>query len=716
MDKSSAAAAVPGRRVQPLARRTPQLFSLSDDHAMVKKIHDTHNPGDDRDVDVHIILQVIEEIFQLAYPAATNGAPQGSHSPTIQGTQLEEKAALAVDGILEGLSFITHKVSCELSCRCSGGGDNNTATMAILNMLSHYQWDAKVVLCLAAFAITYGEFWLVAQLFPTHPLAKSVSILKQVPDIVEHEAALKSRFDAINNVIMAVMDVTRRIMDFKKLPPLYISDDQPPLSVAKTHIPTAVYWTIKSIVACSAQLTSLLGINYERLLATTMETWEITSTTHKLVNISDHLKEQLAICHQHIDEKMHIEYYKMLVHLFEISHFDNMKILKALIYNKDDILPLEVGTTHTRASIEVLRRKTVLLLLSDLDVSQEELSSLTDMYNEAKTKPELQYEIVWLPILERTNGGWNKEMDAKFKELQAMMPWYTVHHPSLVEPAVVKFVKEKWRFMKKMVLVTLDPIQGKVACQNALHMIWIWGNLAYPFTTAKEESMWSIETWRVELIVDGLDQTAVDWAEQEKYVCLYGGDNIEWIRGFTQLMNGVAQQAGIELYMVYVGKSNSKERVRKITDTIMTEGLSNCWPDPYSVWHFWTRIHSMLYSKLHFGNKQGTDKIASEVMTLMGYDGSDQGWALMSRGPFQMARAKSEVLLVALNKYPEWEPEAKENGFIETLTSYFSKLHTPQHCNKLILPGVAGEIPDVMVCADCGRYMEKLFMYRCCPN
>nr|GMD63515.1 protein SIEVE ELEMENT OCCLUSION B-like [Ipomoea batatas] len=135
--------------------------------------------------------------------------------------------------------------------------------MAILNMLSNYQWDAKVVLSLAAFAVTYGEFWLVAQLFASHPLAKSVGILKQLPDIVEHSAALKSLFDAINNLIMAVMDVTRRIMEFKKLPAQYISEDQPPLSVAKTHIPTAVYWTIKSIVACAAQLTSLLGMNYE---------------------------------------------------------------------------------------------------------------------------------------------------------------------------------------------------------------------------------------------------------------------------------------------------------------------------------------------------------------------------------------------------------------------------------------------------------------------
>lgn len=48
------------------------------------------------------------------------------------------------------------------------------------------------------------------------------------------------------------------------------------------------------------------------------------------------------------DDKKHAEYFQMLVHIFEIPHLDNMKILKALIYMKDDILPLEVGTTKTR--------------------------------------------------------------------------------------------------------------------------------------------------------------------------------------------------------------------------------------------------------------------------------------------------------------------------------------------------------------------------------
>lgn len=135
--------------------------------------------------------------------------------------------------------------------------------MSLLHLLSNYSWDAKVAIALAALAIAYGEFGLVVQLFPTHPLAKSVAILKQLPDLMEHSNALKSRFEALNSLIGAMLDVTKRIMEFKQLPHQYISPEQPPLSVAMTHIPTAAYWTIRSVVACATQIASLIGMSYE---------------------------------------------------------------------------------------------------------------------------------------------------------------------------------------------------------------------------------------------------------------------------------------------------------------------------------------------------------------------------------------------------------------------------------------------------------------------
>lgn len=151
----------------------------------------------------------------------------------------------------------------QLECKCSGGGDAHAITMAILNMISSFPWDAKVVLAFSAFAVNFGEFWLIANHFSTNPLAKSIAILKQLPDILEHSNTLKSRFDAINDLIKAMLDITKCIIQFRLLPAQYIANDTPPMSHALAHIPVAVYWTIRSMVACLSLITSLLGMNYE---------------------------------------------------------------------------------------------------------------------------------------------------------------------------------------------------------------------------------------------------------------------------------------------------------------------------------------------------------------------------------------------------------------------------------------------------------------------
>lgn len=48
------------------------------------------------------------------------------------------------------------------------------------------------------------------------------------------------------------------------------------------------------------------------------------------------------------DEKKFMESYQNLLHLFEMPHIDNMKVLKALICAKDDLQPLVDGATKKR--------------------------------------------------------------------------------------------------------------------------------------------------------------------------------------------------------------------------------------------------------------------------------------------------------------------------------------------------------------------------------
>lgn len=79
---------------------------------------------------------------------------------------------------------------------------------------------------------------------------------------------------------------------------------------------------------------------------------------------------------------------------------------------------------------------------------------------------------------------------------------------------------------------------------------------------------------------------------------MYGGEDIEWIRRFISIVKEVAIVVGIELELVYVGKSNVKERVRKIIVIIDKEKLSYFWFDIILVWYFWIRLECMFYLKM----------------------------------------------------------------------------------------------------------------------
>jgi hypothetical protein len=105
-----------------------------------------------------------------------------------------------------------------------------------------------------------------------------------------------------------------------------------------------------------------------------------------------------------------------------------------------------------------------------------------------------------------------------------------------------------------------------------------------------------------------------------------------------------------------------------------------------------------------------------EIMTMLSFDGSGQGWAVISRGPGDMAKEKEETILKSFLDFENWKEGAQEKGFLPALIDYLHELYSPLHCNRLILPGATGSIPERVVCAECGRPMEKFIMYRCCTD
>ncbi|KAI4350601.1 hypothetical protein L6164_005046 [Bauhinia variegata] len=373
-----------------MRRRPGRMFFR--DTVLVNKIVDGHEHDQAIDYDVKSLLHLVEDITK-GYPVSSEGVS------TLSG----------YNNMLEVLSYEINKISSELFFKALSGADAHLTTLSILKLVRTYKWDVKLVLTLAAFALTYGKYWQLAHIDSSKQLPKSLEILKQLPGVMEQYAgSSKPRFDALNILLEVILDVTKCVIEFNDLPHSYITPEVADYSsTASNDIPIAAYWSIRTIVFCATKVTFFTTLRDESVVSTT-KTWELSLLSLQLKNILDHLRKQLDSCYRHIEKKKDDEAYGMLVELFQRCHLDNMKILRALIYAKDDILPLVDGSTKKWVSLDVLRRKTVLLLISGLDFPPNALSILEQIYFDSR-KEELgtQFEIVWLPIVEQQSNEWN---------------------------------------------------------------------------------------------------------------------------------------------------------------------------------------------------------------------------------------------------------------------------------------------------------------------
>ncbi|KAH6761498.1 hypothetical protein C2S52_018931 [Perilla frutescens var. hirtella] len=348
--------------------------------------------------------------------------------------------------------------------------------------------------------------------------------------------------------------------------------------------------------------------------------------------------------------------------------------------------------------------KTVLLFISDLDISSE-IFLLKKIYLESREKAELQYEIVWLPIVRKIEQ--DEEFKQKFEDLKLKMPC----RGKVLEGGVELLEEADCGGVGSA---------GKVANPNAFRMLWTWGNAAYPFNQSHELDMWSRQEWSLKFLVDGIDQTFTKWIQEDKVICLYGGEDYEWIQEFITRSKQVANAAGIQIEMVYMGKNTSKQHIKKLTEILA--GRSLFWEDPTLITsYFWKRIKSMMHSKIHHGAKVGAvketgDHILVEVLNMLMLGGSDQGWALIGQGagsgPGKIARAKGDVILKALVEFKSWSAEIKHEGFVTALNGYLAGRKSKEHCSRLILLEL-DDIRAVVVCPECRRPMKN---YRCCTD
>ncbi|XP_062110489.1 protein SIEVE ELEMENT OCCLUSION B-like [Humulus lupulus] len=682
----------------------------SDETELSKRIMDLHE-SDERGLAVKPVLHIIDVIFHRA----TADLPGFNLQHSDIGT--DEKAVVySVASLQDNVEIparITNAISCEILSKCSAGVDVHTITMEILQIIKHYGWDSKVLLALVAFAVTFGEFRLVLQQYSTNPLAKAVALLKQLPELLEHAGALKPKLDALYDLIKEILDVTKKIVDFYDLPRNeYFTADSPEILSAASHIPTAVYWTIRSIVVSSTQILALTGMGIEYLT----EPWELSSLAHKLNNIKGHVVDIIERCYKFVEKKKEDEAYEYLVRTFQITHIDSSKPLRVLF--NEDPQALYDCYSKKRIIIEDLKRKVVALFITELDpelIRSPEYAILQQMYAEKRhnmTRSESQYEVVWVPI----SNVWNDDKYRVFDRLKEQMEWHSVHHPSAVTRVAPRFFREKWGFVKKPILVVIDT-QGRVMHNNAIHMMCIWGSLSYPFTANREKLLWEDNAWTMDLLIDGLDPNVSIWIQEQKHVCLYGGEDIDWIRKFTRIAKDVARESGIQLELLYVGKSKPHEKAtRNIIELILKENLSRTL-DWNLIWYFWLRLESMWHSKGQLTTAETVkhDRVMQGIIAMLSYGSSSQGWAVISKGFEGMVKGNGEHMFRGLTEHGLWKTREAVIGFVPALDEYLQKLHVdaPHHCTSLILPAT-GAMPETVACSECGRLMERYTMFRCC--
>ncbi|XP_045808113.1 protein SIEVE ELEMENT OCCLUSION B-like [Trifolium pratense] len=559
------------------------------------------------------------------------------------------------------------QINSEMSCKVPGEEIAFKTTLAILEKLSQYSWTAKGVLTLSAFAIEYGEFWMLSEHQSTEPIAKSLAILKRVPQLTNLEA-LKKHHNAIlelNTLIKTTLQVIDIIIELERLSSIHGIN-----AVPLEQFPVDVFWVIITIVAIVTQIECLTTDSDKRQ--------NLSQFGQKINIIISKLRNHVAECAILIAEA---EYMKTLRNLFQ-TPTEVMEVFKVLIFHKD--APQEAiydGSTKTLVKINELKTKDVLLLISTLDISDEDITMLIPIYERLK-REQNQYKIMWIPIVEE----WNDKQRKQFNSLKSKMPWYVLHHFAPIKG--IKYIKEELHFMQKPLFVVLNP-KGMILHDNAFHMIQVWGVKAFPFTKSREIILTKESMWIDSLLVD-ID-IKIKW-EEEKCVIIYGGTSATWIEQFTEA----------------AGKLASDTSIKQTNTTIELFSLAK--ENKNVVSKFWNKVESLFVTKMH----DETNTITQQVEKLLSYKNED-GWAIVTQGSVVAFVGHGKTVLTTIKESGKWIGGVSKKGLQDSLKDYHNIVaKSVRICSHLEIHNAAGKVPDFIVCPDCNRTMEVFITYKCC--
>ncbi|KAE9619182.1 hypothetical protein Lal_00047965 [Lupinus albus] len=634
-------------------------LTLSDEQ-ILWQIYSTHVHSDTK-FDAGSLFTLVENILTRSTHIVEN---------LVQGTQgnIDRSDDLIPRANFSSPLCTLKQISSELCCKPPGEENAHKTTLTILNKLSTYSWDAKAVLTLAAFALEYGEFWLLSQHQPTDLLAKSLAIIKRVPSLTKDLGKNRIAILEFNNLIKATLKVIELIFELGKLASIHNTRDVPALIPALEQIPVDVYWAIITVAAIVTQIDSITLDKDTRQ--------ELAPFGQKINIILNKLRKQILLCNEQIEEA---EYLKLLTLYFQ-TPTEISVVLKFLFYGKNTP-KADIYDGETQVSIEVLQKKDIFLFFSTLDITENDFDHLIPIYNTIKTKK--QYKILWVPIVEE----WNDQLRIQFEFLKSKMPWYVLYNSEPIRG--IKFIKENLHFTNKPTIVVLSP-QAKILHLNAFYMIEVWGMSGFPFTETIQESLTLESSWIHSLVKD-INPHIPQWFKQQKYIFFYGGKDKEWIQQFTKFASTLASDStlkeaniSIELFCL--------EYVR------------------VNVNRFWKGIESLFMTKVDKTRNSATQ----EVQKLFSYK-NESGWALLTHGSTVLLTGHGTTMLKTVSEFDNWKKYVIKTGFEISFKEHYEKvILSTRICSHIEIPKVNGKIPDFIECPECHRKMQVFVSYKCC--
>ncbi|XP_054789955.1 protein SIEVE ELEMENT OCCLUSION B-like [Prosopis cineraria] len=349
-------------------------------------------------------------------------------------------------------------------------------TMAILKELDAYSWCAKAVTALAAFALLYGNFWHLFQVPNDDNLGKSLAVLNHV-QAFERSRSDISNYNLVVNTVFLCVEYLVRLERMSKQG-YDVNNDIPTLEKAIQDFPVIVYWTVLTIVICASYI--------DILFYYWSSVYEISNISSKISTILFKLQDYLAKIEK---EKALMDEYNERYRVVFQTPTEIVQVLKCLLLPKDLKDPhVYQGSTGSMVSIEVFRQKHVLLFLSGLYSIEDETRLLKSIYQGLRKDPKEvkglkkdDFKILWAPIVDYDSSvtGDHTKDRKKFEELKRQMDWYVVEC-SIIPPICKKLIRNGLKYQSEPMVPVFNP-QGGTTNPNALHMLFAWGDSAFPW-------------------------------------------------------------------------------------------------------------------------------------------------------------------------------------------------------------------------------------------